>query len=87
MTSLTFNFLHAGEFFMLSCPLLIFFSNQLSAIPSECRTVWIQIRPDILSGLIWVLAVCRGYQQNTLADKELKLMVLTGLKSLNSTQH
>ena len=24
----------------------------LSGIPSECQTVWIQIRPDILSGLI-----------------------------------
>ena len=23
-------------------------------IPSECQTVWIQIMPDILSGLIWV---------------------------------
>ena len=35
-----------------------FFQNQLfrkrfSGIPSECQTVWIQIRPDILSGLIW----------------------------------
>ena len=36
-----------------------FFQNQLfqkliSGIPSECQTVWIQIRPDKLSGLIWV---------------------------------
>ena len=25
----------------------------LSGIPIECQTIWIQIRPDILSGLIW----------------------------------
>ena len=32
-------------------------------LPSGCQTVWIQIRPDILSGLIWVQTVCKGYQQ------------------------
>ena len=45
-----------------------FFQNQLfrkilSGIPSECQAVWIQIRPDILSGLIWVQTVCKSYQQ------------------------
>ena len=25
-----------------------------------CQTVWIQIRPDVLSGLIWVQTVCKG---------------------------
>ena len=48
-----------------------FFQNQLfrkilSGLPSECQTVWIQIRPDPLSGLIWVQIVCKGYQQTTL---------------------
>ena len=37
----------------------------LSRIPSECQTIWIQIRPDFLSGLIWVQTVCKGYQQTT----------------------
>ena len=32
-------------------------------VPSGCQTVWIQIRPDILSGLIWVQTVCKGHQQ------------------------
>ena len=55
---------------MLFCCLWIFvfklnFSKNLSGIPSECLTVWIQIRPDILSGLIWVQTVCKGYQQMT----------------------
>ena len=40
-------------------------------ILSECQTVWIQIRPDILSGLIWVQTVCKGYHQlTTLVGKE-----------------
>ena len=47
-----------------------FFQNQLFpniilGIPSECQTDWIQIRPDNLSGLIWVQTVCKGYQQTT----------------------
>ena len=48
-----------------------FFQKILSGIPSECRTVWIQIRPDILSGLIWVQTVYKDYQQTELAWKEL----------------
>ena len=45
-----------------------FYLNILSGIPSECQTDWIQIRPDILSGLIWVQTVCKSYQQTTLVD-------------------
>ena len=29
-----------------------------SGIPSECKTIWIQTHPTILSGLIWVQTVC-----------------------------
>ena len=36
------------------------FRKILSGIPSECQTDWIQIRTDILSGLIWVQNVCKG---------------------------
>ena len=32
---------------------------------SECQIVWIQIRTDILSVLIWVQTVCKRYQQTT----------------------
>ena len=42
----------------------------LSGIPSEYQTGWIQIRPDILSGLIWVQTVCKGYQQTPLVGKK-----------------
>ena len=38
--------------------------KNLSGIPSECQTVWIQIRPDVLLGLIWVQTVL-GYQHMT----------------------
>ena len=31
----------------------------------QCQTIWIQIRPDVLSGLIRVQTVCKGYQQTT----------------------
>ena len=55
-----------------------FFQNQLfrkipSGIPSECQTGWIQIRPDVLSGLIWVQSVCKGYQQTALVGNELNV--------------
>ena len=55
--------------------LIFFFQNQLfqkilSGIPSESQTDWIQIRPDILSGLIWVQSVCKGYEQTKLVGKQ-----------------
>ena len=55
-----------------------FFSNQpflkiTSGIPSECQTVLIQIRLDVLSGLIWVQTVCKCYQQTTLVDTGLRV--------------
>ena len=31
-----------------------------------------QVRPDILSGLIWIQSVCKGYQNIKLAGKDLK---------------
>ena len=43
-----------------------FFQKILSGTLSEWQTVWIQIRTDILSVLIWVQTVCKGYQQTTL---------------------
>ena len=39
--------------------------KNVSGITSECLTVWLQIKPDILLGLIWVQTVCKGYQQMT----------------------
>ena len=50
---------------------ITYFWKILSELPSECQTDWIQIRSDVLSGLIWVQTVCKGYQQTTLWGKEL----------------
>ena len=47
------------------------FLKNLSGLPSESQTVLIKVRPDILSGLIWVQTVCKGCQQTTLVGKEL----------------
>ena len=56
-------------FFMFCCRLLFFqnklFQKNLSGKLSECQTVWIQIRRDILSVLIWVPTACKSYQQMT----------------------
>ena len=49
---------------LLMCHILLL-GCWIFSIPSECQTIWIQIRPDILSGLIWVQTVCKGYQQTT----------------------
>ena len=62
----------------ISCFFVFFFSKStfskmLSEIPSECQTDWFQIRPDVLSGLIWVQTVCKSYQQTTLGDKRVNV--------------
>ena len=61
-------FLLSADFFFE----INYFEKIILGIPSECQTVWIQIRPDILSGLIWVQTVCQGYQQMTLVGKGLR---------------
>ena len=45
--------------------LKINFNKNLSGKLSECQTVWIQISTNLLSVLIWVKTVCKGYQQMT----------------------
>ena len=37
-----------------------FFEKIISEIYQKCQTLWIQIRPDILSNLIWVQTACKG---------------------------
>ena len=38
----------------------IYFFKNLSAILSECHMVWIQIRTDLMSVLIWVQICLQG---------------------------
>ena len=66
---------------MYLCCLLTFSKFIFSRISSrqvllECQAVWIQIRTDILSVLIWVQTVCKVYEQMTLAGKELMPLIL-----------
>ena len=57
-----FNSLHGVYFFMLLLLYAEFFSGSFfSKTLTECPTVWIQIRID----LIWVQTVCKGCQQMT----------------------
>ena len=42
-----------------------------TVFPPEGQTGWIQIRPNILLGLIWVKPVCKDIQQTTQIGKEL----------------
>ena len=64
-----YDFVSSVDFFQF----LITFSEKFF----QCQTLWIQNRPDILSGLMWVLTVCKGYQQMTkspLSCKELNIL-------------
>ena len=59
------------------------FQNNLSWIPSECQIVWIQIRPDVLTVLIWVQTACEDYQQTT----EVKIVIFFILTIQNQRCH
>ena len=55
-------FVFCGFFFFF---LKINFFKKIFLEYHQCQTVWIQISPDVSSGLIWVQTVCTGYQQMT----------------------
>ena len=57
----------------------LLFQKTISGIPSVCENIWIQIRPDVMSRLIWVQTVCKGYQQMILEGKELIYPLLPGI--------
>ena len=45
--------------FVIILLIFLLFQNILSGIPAY-QTVWIQIRADVSSGLIWIQIVCKG---------------------------
>ena len=65
------NFCMLCNFSCFCCFLLNFFNinffkqKKYSGTLSEFQTVRIQIKTDVLSVLIWVQTVCKGYQQTT----------------------
>ena len=58
----------SGKFCMLFCHMLIFFKidifENVFQEHHQCQTVWIQIRPEILSSQIWVQTVYIGYPES-----------------------
>ena len=66
---LTDFILHAclsfADFFSKSIVSKNYFRNTMRV----SKTVWIQIRTDVLSGLVSVQTVCKGYQQMILGGK------------------
>ena len=77
-----------GIFFMILLSSADFFLNYfffkyLLEMPSECQTFWIQIRHNILLGLIWDQIVCKGYQQKTRAGKEESKIFLTHISRMS----
>ena len=65
-----------GVFCLFFLSKLFFWENSFRNT-IKCQTVWIQIRPDVWSIMIWVQAVCKVYQQKTLVGKESKRSFLT----------
>ena len=47
------------------------FRKLLPVVQSVYQTVWIQIRPDIMSGLVWVQIICKGYQSRGFRKDEI----------------
>ena len=83
---LVFNSLHSWNWFMIFLLSsfwflsILTFKKKLSGIPPECQMIWIQVRPDVLSGLIpdqawffyhtWSWSELFGNQQSTSSEKE-----------------
>ena len=58
---------------MLSANKINFLKNSLrNVIMLVCQTILIQIKPDTSTDLICVQTVYKGYQQETLMDKDFK---------------
>ena len=69
----TLAFLSSADFFQKQL-----FQKVIQELQTECQTAWIQIRPDILLGLIWVQTVetvCKGYRQAKSKGMLLKMKI------------
>ena len=76
---------------MLFCCLLIYFKinffEKFFQDYHQCQTVWIQIRPDIMSGLIWIQTICKGYHQMTQTGNELSHNNINFKKRFHQQNH
>ena len=71
-----------GNFSSFCCHLLAFKKNRNTIRVS----VWIQIRTDILSVIIWVQTVCKGYQLKAATSKKRVNKHTSMLKALSRRQ-
>ena len=55
---------------------MLFLFKKIS-IPSECQTVWIQIKPDVLLGLIWDQAVRKVYQTTPVGKEVTGVIIMS----------
>ena len=84
----TYMFSTLQNVLCLFCRQLIFFSKSLFSnksfrtIMQMPNSLYRQIRHDILSGLIWVQTVCKGYQQKTQGDKLLRATKISDIDNL-----
>ena len=46
-------------------PIYSFKRNKKIGIPPECQIVWTEIRLSVLSCLVWIHAVCKGFRMTT----------------------
>ena len=65
------SFLSSAEFFQNQL-----FRKIISGIPSECKTVWIQIRSDKMSGLIWFQTVSKKLSADDTSKQRVKYIRL-----------
>ena len=63
-----FQYFFYYSFTLNYCAIFYSLDAWIFLIPTGCQTIWILIRPHIMSGLIWVQTVCKGYQQTTKVD-------------------
>ena len=87
--------------FSCFCRLLAYFKinffKKIFREYNQCQTVWIQIRTDALSVLIWGQTVCKGYQQTAKMTSSmvrghftvllLNKLIITKLSTFFSIQH
>ena len=67
-------FLSSADYF---CENNFFLKKNIQELLQSVKTGWIQIWPDIFSGLIWVQTVCKGDQQKAIAGKVLRVWLLS----------
>ena len=65
---------------------ILVFPKNVSRVLSKCQTVWTQIRPDKMSGLIGVQTVCKTTKVTTSTERANITFVVTNSMDPNQAQ-